>query len=425
MDNDAIPDDYAAWANQPPPNNVHHLANDPDMMTIDRGIGRGKPKPQPATNDAKPPIIMLGDAIRDVKPMQWLIKGLIPHKALTFIHAPPKTGKTFIAVSLACSIATGRDFLGLPVRNRGTVLYVAGEGVANLSKRFDGWCRANDVPPESVPVSLAERAYTLPDEAADISADIQALVAERGLQDVSCIVLDTYRRTLAGDENSNQDAQAYVSACDDLRDKLGCAVVVVHHSLRTGKANQTEIRMTGASSLHASCDCQIALRTTTDDSGGNKALALINTDQKDARQHATIGAYLKPVELVGIPADHEEPDGGNEWTLSAIRDDAAILEAMPKRQTNARTTGKNKQIALDTLHLLIAAHQQTLESSGHDIATAKTTLTDWLEALRKSGKIKAHTLKPAKFRGEIVAKLKDESLIEVSGDFVQLVHPDE
>lgn len=58
-----------------------------------------------------------------------LVEGLWPEDALGFIAAPPKKGKTWIALALGISVATGQPYLGrFRVPEPRTVLYVALEG---------------------------------------------------------------------------------------------------------------------------------------------------------------------------------------------------------------------------------------------------------------------------------------------------------
>ena len=52
------------------------------------------------------------------------------------IFGQPASGKSFLAVDLAASIATGRAFQGLKTQ-KGDVVYIAGEeGYRGLKRRF-------------------------------------------------------------------------------------------------------------------------------------------------------------------------------------------------------------------------------------------------------------------------------------------------
>ena len=47
------------------------------------------------------------DAVKDFPPPEWLIEDVVPKGALVVVYGPPGAGKTFIAMSMAMSIATG------------------------------------------------------------------------------------------------------------------------------------------------------------------------------------------------------------------------------------------------------------------------------------------------------------------------------
>src|SRR5262249_4858307 len=63
----------------------------------------------------------------EVPPRDWLVEGLWPQRAVGFIGGPPKAGKSWLALDLAISVATGAPFLGRKVLTTGPVLFFLGE----------------------------------------------------------------------------------------------------------------------------------------------------------------------------------------------------------------------------------------------------------------------------------------------------------
>ena len=55
--------------------------------------------------------------------IQWLVPGLVPRTGSIVLTAPPKTGKTFLALQLSLAICTAGSFLGKRA-SQGTVLYL-------------------------------------------------------------------------------------------------------------------------------------------------------------------------------------------------------------------------------------------------------------------------------------------------------------
>ena len=71
--------------------------------------------------------------------LEWHIDGWIPKGGLTMIYGPPKSGKSFVVMSLVLALDHGERWLGHPVVNRCRSLYVALEGRSGLKMRSEAW----------------------------------------------------------------------------------------------------------------------------------------------------------------------------------------------------------------------------------------------------------------------------------------------
>src|SRR5690606_8392877 len=69
---------------------------------------------------------------------RWWVRDFLPRGVTGILFAPPNTGKSFMAIDLACGVATGSTAWACPVP-RGRVLYLAGEGHAGLPVRRRAW----------------------------------------------------------------------------------------------------------------------------------------------------------------------------------------------------------------------------------------------------------------------------------------------
>ena len=87
--------------------------------------------------------VSAGELTATPKPVSYLIDGLIETEALCLLFAPPSAGKSFVSISMAAAIATGKDWLGRGTR-QGAVFYLAGEGHAGLARRLKAWEVNND-----------------------------------------------------------------------------------------------------------------------------------------------------------------------------------------------------------------------------------------------------------------------------------------
>ena len=75
------------------------------------------------------------------------------------------------------------------------------------------------------------------------------------------IVVDTLHRFLSGDENSARDARAMIAACDKLRSKFECALLLVHH---TGVNAEAQHRARGSSAWKGAIDFEYSVDSKND-----------------------------------------------------------------------------------------------------------------------------------------------------------------
>jgi len=169
----------------------------------------------------------------DLKELQappWLVDRLLPDNGLAVVFGQPKVGKTFWALDLALSVATGRNFHGVKAE-RGRVTYVAAEGgPARLRDRVAAWLRDREVDEDELdgwwdlvpaPVNLVDPTQ--------VGEFLRKLAGPRSL-----VVFDTLARCMSGDENSQKDMGAAIGGCDRVRTEANTAVLLVHHEGKDG-----------------------------------------------------------------------------------------------------------------------------------------------------------------------------------------------
>lgn len=221
---------------------------------------------------------------------EYVIEDLIETETLGLIFGDPGCGKSFLAVDIALSVATGTPFHGRATK-QGAVFFIAGEGHNGLARRFAAWSQARGVSLAGVPLFKSERAAQLLDsESAKAVADaVKSLAAQHGSP--ALIIIDTLARNFgAGDENNTRDMSEFVAAVDDLKARFpGCSVLIVHHSGHAAKD-----RARGAMALKGALDCEYRVEKDGRD------IRLVNTKMKDAEQPADLYFSFKQVDLDGI-----------------------------------------------------------------------------------------------------------------------------
>ena len=176
---------------------------------------------------------------------EWLVEGIIPERGIGVMWGESGSYKTFLALHIALSIASGLHVLERRT-TPSTVLYVAGEGRYGIRSRIEAWKAAHpDADPDpfftvlAFPPPLGTPDQVWANELAEYAAELHTRLT----------ILDTLARTYGpGDENSTQDMGLYVAACDRIARATDGAVAVVHHS------GTDKTRMRGNTSLHAAAD---------------------------------------------------------------------------------------------------------------------------------------------------------------------------
>lgn len=173
-----------------------------------------------------------------------LVQGLIYRGTLAQLVGVPGSYKSFVAISIAASVATGRPFAGHRVPHQAPVIYVAAEGASGFRTRIAAWCEVNGVDP----ADLDGRLYILPEavqlgDAAAV-AELSSVLAD--LQP-GLVVIDTRARCTSGsDENAAGEQGRLIDAADRLVRASGAAVLILHHAGRAGEHGRGSSAWDGA-----------------------------------------------------------------------------------------------------------------------------------------------------------------------------------
>lgn len=315
---------------------------------------------------------MLADSVLDWESLAalpapaWLIDDLIPERSTTILYGASGVGKSFLAQSITAAIAGGFRWMGREVE-RGTVLYIFGEGGAGAGKRFQALAEAwnNGEPIDGLRVLPV--AVNLTND-----SDVAELEAMNTLNDYAAIVYDTLNR-VAGDaeENSATAMAGVLSAIERIR-TVGTrtASIIVSHSGKSGD-------LRGSTALWAAADTVLEL------TGEPGFLKLEARKQKDARGGLVGHFKLAPVEahdtliLEGLAPGQGEPAG-----IAASRAEESLAQFT--RAFGA--TGATRAQFVDLLVELGVAKKSTAQnyvgdliSSGRLAAKPHGARGTWLE----------------------------------------------
>lgn len=180
------------------------------------------------TDSAPPRFRVLDDGASDaLAPPRWLVDDLLIAGAVNLIYGLGGSGKSVLAIDLACALAAGWETWRGRAAAPGPVVYIAAEAPEEVAQRKRAWKAARGVPtlpgfylvPERVPLldpgAVPALLASLPPEAAH----------------PALFVVDTLARTMrGGDENSGQDMGRVFEAAEQLRDATGATILIIHHS---------------------------------------------------------------------------------------------------------------------------------------------------------------------------------------------------
>ena len=231
--------------------------------------------------------VSVGSLVARVKQIDWLVEGYVESDSLALIYGEPGHGKSFLAIDVACSVATGTEWHGHAVK-RGAVFYIAGEGHNGLARRFQAWSEARGVSLADAPLFVSTRSAALTESASarTVSTTVRELAASTG-ETPGLIVVDTLARNFGGgDENSTADMGVFVAHLDELRRLWKATVVVVHHAGKDARR-----RSRGSTALPGAMDAEYEVAKSGDD-----VISLLPHKMKEAENPAPMAFRLQKVE---------------------------------------------------------------------------------------------------------------------------------
>ena len=272
------------------------------------------PKPAPRYK------LLGADELRDLPPLAWRVRGVLPAVGLAGLYGPSASGKSFLAFDMAAAIAEGRRWFDCRVE-AAPVVYAALEGEGGFKLRAQAWeVSRGRALPDGLSMVLQPFKLTEPQDVKDLAAVVPA---------GAVVFLDTLNRAApTADENSSKDMGEILSAAKQLQSLINGLVVLVHH---TGKDSTKGLR--GHSSLFAALDAAVEVSRDGDRREWKVAKSKDGQDgdaQPFKLQIETLGTddYGDAVTSCVVVPDHAAqdvravklPQGGNQrLVLDALR----------------------------------------------------------------------------------------------------------
>ena len=293
-------------------------------------------------------------------PVSWQVDRHLPHGSLCCIYGRYGTGKSFYAVDLALSAASGRPFLGHFTLSAMPVAYIAAEGHIGIAKRMHAWLDYFKIETPENLVVLPER-HNLLD--ARSLAELKEVMCNSLNQPPKLIICDTLARMFCGgDENSTKDMNRFVENVTQLGAMCeGDSIVVVHH---VGKDETRGAR--GSVALAGACDTMIEVTANKTGSRIN-SLSVRCEKQKDGPEFPKYGLNIQRVDL---PFD----DHGS-----------LVLVPTDAWEFKAQSLNDKQQAALRTLHKTFGLDEYTWKEAMTATGLSKSSFWRYLEKFKEAG----------------------------------------
>lgn len=264
----------------------------------------------PRTILVPPSVLVRGKGTQHI---DWLVTGLIERNTRGLVIADPKVGKSLLFLDLCVSLATNTSFLGLkPYGREVSVAIVSREdGPVILHRRLENLCAGR-----GLPIKILDRhMLTNTEEQSssfqiDKQSDLDELAEWLKAGEVEFCVIDVLNRLHGAKENSTDDMTGIMKKFDELAQKSGAQMCVIHHSNKGGGSR-------GSSAITGWADFICKLEADAADEATKRMY--MKTKSSGHIPMRTLRYWQSPDELesrimVMLPENSEPQSPAQHWT---------------------------------------------------------------------------------------------------------------
>ncbi len=286
---------------------------------------------------------------------KWLIEELWADQAVGILGGEPKCCKSFLALDIAVSVASGTPCLRqFRVRRTGPVLlFPAEDSLGMVRERLAGICQAAGTTLEQLPLYV----ITAPRLLLDVQHDQQRLRSTVEAIRPALLVLDPFIRLHSSDENASKEVAPLLGYLRELQREFATAVLLVHHARKGSGNGRPGQALRGSSDLHGWGDSNLYMRRKAQDLS-------LSVEQRAApsRNHIPLALVQKQDALALAVVDHGVVDEPREVSVQE-----RVIETLKASGVPLSTQQLRKLCRMRTATLcdtLAALSQQGLISHG-------------------------------------------------------------
>lgn len=298
--------------------------------------------------EAKLPVIRIGQIAAEENRPRWLIDQLWGAASVGVIGGAPKCSKTWLALDMALSVATGTPCLNqYAVPEAGPVLvYLAEDTLTVVRERVAGLARHRGLDLEPVPIHVITASVLRLDREPHRT---QLLHTARELRP-RLLLLDPLVRLHGIDENHATEVAQLLAYFRALQRELDLAVVLVHHTRKNAAGGLAAgVGLRGSSDIHAFGDSNLYLKRS-----GSRLVLSSEHRAAPASRPVSLELIATDAERIHlrVVADRPEENGRSSGDLrDEVLERLADGEVLTRAQLRETLSVKNERLgqALESL----------------------------------------------------------------------------
>ena len=215
-------------------------------------------KPQSAQSNIALPVQAAHQLPVRAEAQRWLVTDLWLDDGVGIVGGEPKCCKSFLALDIAVSVASGSTCLrNFPVPRPGRVLLYAAEDALHIVRaRLEGICAAAGCSLEALDLHV----ITVPTLRVDLPGDRERLRHTIELLQPRLLILDPFVRLHRIDENASGEVAPLLAYLRELQRRYSLAVLLVHHAKKGSGKIRAGQALRGSSEFHAWGDSNLYMR---------------------------------------------------------------------------------------------------------------------------------------------------------------------
>ena len=206
--------------------------------------------------DTKPRYVIhwAHEALKPQAPLDWIVQDVFAAGSVSLVVGDAGSGKTWLCLDLAVTVATAAQWLGYQVKGGPTLIIDEESGPRRLALRLGQVLRGHEAGPKTPMAYTTLNRFDLWNP-----SDVQSLAAAIRETDARLVIFDAFMELLPGrDENSVKDVLPGLLALRDIAEATGAGLVVIHHANKGGNYR-------GSSAIKGAVD--LLLTVDTDGAG--------------------------------------------------------------------------------------------------------------------------------------------------------------